>query len=135
MQSQFLEDVVHVALHSVRREVKAPRDFLVAQAFHYKADDFPFTSSHPYRSYSLTSCDRPLRDLREKRPRQGFWEYRRAVCHSVDCANEVRQCGILQNEARNTNLYVLDQVLLNGKEVHEDHSCAGRGLPDGFYHM
>src|SRR6266704_821921 len=63
VQRQFLEDVVDVALDCVRRNVKAPRDFFVTQAFFNEADDFPFTSGHPNRSNRLASCDGSPGDL------------------------------------------------------------------------
>src|SRR5438477_5397100 len=89
MQSQFLEDVVHVAFDGVRRQVQTARDVLVAQAFYNKADDFPLTSGHPNTRDSLASSHRPPRDLREKRPCQGLWKHGTAVRHSVNCADEV----------------------------------------------
>ena len=57
MQRKFFEDVVHVTLDGVGRDMKSTRDFLIAEAVRNKADDLSLTSGHPHCRYGLTSFD------------------------------------------------------------------------------
>src|SRR6185295_12129629 len=72
VQRQLLQDVVHVTLYGVRRDVEALCDFLVAEPLGDEIGDLLLPLGHPDRRHhrGVTQHGRLLRDVREQGPRE-----------------------------------------------------------------
>jgi hypothetical protein len=124
VDTQFLHDVAHMALHGVGRDVKATGDPLVAQPFRDQADHFLLPTRHVRAvggSIATTSADTGPCDLGEERAGHLGWEDLGSIRHRSDGPHQVVERGVLYDEARHARSDPIHEIVLGSSEIHGDH--------------
>src|ERR1044072_823840 len=134
VQRQLLQNVVHVTLYGVRRDVEALGDFLVAEPLGDEIGDLLLPLGHADRRHhrGVAQHGPLLGDVREQGPRQRGRDDVAAVGDLADGVDEIFERGILRDETVGTALDEIDDVFFFRQHVHHDDARVRRRFLDAL---
>src|SRR5579864_6597232 len=136
MECKFFQDIVHVALDRVNRDVQPRGHFLVAQALAEQVDHlaFPLGQPHAFQNRGSATAHGLPSDLAEERSRQFGRQHVGAVRHRADGPEEIVKRRVLHDEAGGARAHEGGNILLDRQQTHDDHSGLRNLLADGRRH-
>ena len=130
VKGQFFQNVMHVALNSVCRQIHSFCDILVAPSFTNQKDDLPFTCCHSYGIGDLPNSSSAcmIGNIREERPHQQRWEDLYPASHRTNRFENFVEGRGLKDESGSTSLHKLHDVLLRRNKTQPDDIDMGQLL-------